>query len=180
LLSALAQSADEGKGRGNISWRYLEKLVKIDEVPFPNPSARLLGPQTLSPRGLPYLALRRQRDKAIYADFHAIMGRLAVINRWRRAYLRSGIDAVLAGTPARGPGRWWVAMIVRWVITFAPRDFGFARSRWSCDAVAIMLREDHGVQASRETVRRRLGESDLVGAGPARWSAAATRSGPPS
>ena len=86
----------------------------------------------------------------------------ATINRWRRAYLRSGVDAVLAGTPARGPGQWWVAMIVRWVITLAPRAVGFARSRWSCEAVAIVLREDHGVQASRETVCRRLRESDMV------------------
>ena len=27
----------------------------------------------------------------------------AAINRWRRAYLRGGIDAVLAGTPGRRP-----------------------------------------------------------------------------
>jgi transposase len=86
----------------------------------------------------------------------------ATINRWRRAYLRGGIDAVLAGTPGRRPARGWVGMIVRWVVTFAPTDFGFARSRWSCEAVAIVLREDHGVRASRETIRRRLRESDLV------------------
>jgi hypothetical protein len=53
-------------------------------------------------------------------------------------------------------------MIVRWVVALAPTDFGFARSRWTCEAVAIVLREDHGVRASRETVRRRLRESDLV------------------
>jgi transposase len=53
-------------------------------------------------------------------------------------------------------------MIVRWVLTLAPADFGFARSRWSCEAVAIVLREDHGVRTSRETVRRWLRESDLV------------------
>ena len=66
----------------------------------------------------------------------------ATINRWRRAYLRGGIDAVLAGTPTRRTGRWWVAMVVRWVVTLAPADFGFARSRWSCEAVAVVLRED--------------------------------------
>ena len=86
----------------------------------------------------------------------------ATINRWRRAYLRGGIDAVLAEPPARRGGQWWVAMIVRWVMTLAPTDFGFARSRWSCEAVAIVLSEDHGVRVSRETVRRRLRESDLV------------------
>jgi transposase len=85
----------------------------------------------------------------------------ATINRWRRSYLRCGIDAVLGGTPRR-PSGWWVGMIVRWVVALAPADFGFARSRWSCEAVAIVLREDHGIQASRETVRRRLRESDLV------------------
>jgi transposase len=86
----------------------------------------------------------------------------ATINRWRRAYLRGGIDAVLAGTPGRRTGRWWVGMIVRWVVTLAPADFGFARSRWSCEAVAIVLHEDHLVRVSRETVRRRLRESGLV------------------
>jgi transposase len=104
----------------------------------------------------------------------------ATINRWRRAYLRGGIDAVLAGTPGRRPARWWVGIIVRWVVTFAPTDFGFARSRWSCEAVAIVLREDHGVQASRETVRRRLRESGLVWRRPAPSSGAVTRSGPQS
>jgi transposase len=53
-------------------------------------------------------------------------------------------------------------MIVRWVLTLAPADFGFARSRWTCEAVAVVLLEDHGVRASRETVRRRLRESELV------------------
>jgi hypothetical protein len=53
-------------------------------------------------------------------------------------------------------------MIVRWVVILAPADFGFARSRWSCEAVTIVLREDHGVLDNRETVRRRLHESDLV------------------
>jgi len=53
-------------------------------------------------------------------------------------------------------------MIVRWVVTLAPLDFGFARSRWTCDAVALVLRENHGVRVSRETVRRRLREADLV------------------
>jgi transposase len=53
-------------------------------------------------------------------------------------------------------------MIVRWVIALAPTGYGFARSRWTCEEVAIVIREDHGVRASRETVRRRLRESDLV------------------
>src|SRR5262245_26610658 len=53
-------------------------------------------------------------------------------------------------------------MIVRWVLTLTPANFGFARSRWTCEAVALVLREDHGVRVGRETVRRRLRESGLV------------------
>src|SRR5262245_23016563 len=101
----------------------------------------------------------------------------ATINRWRRAYLWGGIDALLAGTPVCQPGRWWVGMIVRWVLTLAPANFGFARSRWTCEAIAIVLHEDHGVRASRETVRRRLRESELVCGVPARSSAAETLTG---
>ena len=86
----------------------------------------------------------------------------ATINRWRRAYLRGGIDSVLAGPHRYGVRRWWVGMVVRWVTALAPPDFGFARSRWTCEAVAIVLREDHRVRVSGETVRRRLREADLV------------------
>jgi transposase len=86
----------------------------------------------------------------------------ATINRWRRAYLRGGIDAVLAGSSRPRLGQWWVAMVVHWVTTLAPADIGFARSRWTCEAVAVVLREDHRTQVSRETVRRRLREQDLV------------------
>jgi hypothetical protein len=35
-------------------------------------------------------------------------------------------------------------MIVRWVIALSPSEFGFARSRWSCEVVAIVLR-NHGI-----------------------------------
>jgi putative transposase len=86
----------------------------------------------------------------------------ATINRWRRAYRRGGVDAVLPGPRHRRKAGWWVEMIVRWVTALTPSEFGFARSRWTCEAVAVVLREDHGVGVSRETVRRRLRESGLV------------------
>jgi transposase len=86
----------------------------------------------------------------------------ATINRWRRAYLRGGLDAVLTRPPARRASRWWVVMIVRGVTTLTPPDFGFARSRWSCEAVAMVLRDHHGIRVGRETVRRRLREQGLV------------------
>jgi transposase len=86
----------------------------------------------------------------------------ATINRWRKAYLRGGAAAVLAGSHRRPGWGWWAALIVHWVTTLAPADFGFARSRWSCEAVSVVLAEDHGVRVSRETVRRRLHKCGLV------------------
>jgi len=85
----------------------------------------------------------------------------ATINRWRRRYRRGGLDAVL-GRPGRAPSRWWAALILRWVTERTPADFGFVRSRWTCEAVAVVLREDWRVRVSRETVRRRLRAAGLV------------------
>src|SRR5262249_38983287 len=85
----------------------------------------------------------------------------ATINRWRRRYLAGGLAAVL-GRPTRSAGRWWAALVIRWVTTLAPADFGFVRSRWTCAAVAVVLREDYRVGVSRETVRRRLHSAGLV------------------
>jgi putative transposase len=79
----------------------------------------------------------------------------STINRWRRRFLGGGLAAVLGQTrPVRS--RWWVALVVRWVTEWTPGHFGFVRSRWTCEAVAIVLREDHRVRVSRETIRRQL------------------------
>jgi len=44
----------------------------------------------------------------------------------------------------------------------SPRDFGFYRSRWTCSTIVVLLDENYGVHVSRETVRRRLHDDDLV------------------
>jgi putative transposase len=86
------------------------------------------------------------------------------IARWKGRFLRGGVSEVL-GRP-RGRQRcaaWaWVAVVVAWVLTRRPSEFGFARSRWSCEAVAVVLREDHRTPVSRETVRRWLRAAGLV------------------
>jgi putative transposase len=88
----------------------------------------------------------------------------STVNRWRRRFLAGGLEAV------RGPRRprvsawsaWWAAVVIRWLTLRAPTDFGFVRSRWTCATVAVLLREDHGVRVSRETVRRWLHQADWV------------------
>lgn len=86
----------------------------------------------------------------------------ATVARWADRYRAGGV-AALTTRPAR-PGRLagWAAAVVGWVLTRTPRDFGFARSRWSCEAVAVVLREDHHVRVGRETVRRCLTAAGLV------------------
>lgn len=85
----------------------------------------------------------------------------ATINRWRRRYLAGGLDAVLA-RPRRSRYRWWAGLLIRWVTEQAPADFGFVRSRWTCECVAVVLTEDYRIRVSRETVRRTLRAAGLV------------------
>jgi transposase len=88
----------------------------------------------------------------------------STISRWKRRYETDGADAVY-GRP-RGRRRTgvhlWASLVVRWVLTYSPTDFRFARSRWSCEAVAVVLREDYRVAVGRETVRRWLRDAGLV------------------
>src|SRR5262245_35833055 len=86
------------------------------------------------------------------------------IARWKSRFEEGGVDAVL-GRPRgrRRSAAWaWVAVVAMWVLTRRPSDFGFARSRWSCEAVVVVLREDRAVPVSRETVRRWLRHAGLV------------------
>ncbi len=85
----------------------------------------------------------------------------STINRWRRRYLGGGLDAALA-CPRRGRLRWWPALVVRMALTLTPGDFGFVRSRWTCEAVAVVLAEEYRVGVGRETVRRWLHREGLV------------------
>jgi putative transposase len=84
----------------------------------------------------------------------------ATVDRWRRRFQRGGLDALFGPTRARSP--WWAAVIVVWVTRLTPGDFGFVRSRWTCESIALVLREQHGVPVGRETVRRCLRRVGLV------------------
>ena len=56
----------------------------------------------------------------------------------------------------------WVAVVVERVTTKTPREFGFLRSRWCCEAVALLMLTLNDVEVSRETVRRWLHKGHLV------------------
>lgn len=86
------------------------------------------------------------------------------IDRWQQRFRQGGVDAVF-GRPRGRPSPWgsrWVAVLVEWVTTKQPRDFGFLRSRWCCAALALVLLRVHQVDVGRETVRRWLHRGQLV------------------
>lgn len=86
----------------------------------------------------------------------------ATAARWATRYRVGGLPA-LTTQPAR-PTRLaaWAAVLVAWVLTRCPRDFGFVRSRWSCATAALLLREQHQVTVGRESVRLALLRAGLV------------------
>lgn len=87
----------------------------------------------------------------------------STINRWRRRYQAEGIAAVTGHRRWRARVReWWLGMVLHWVLEVSPTQFGFVRSRWTCETVVVLLRDNYRVQVSRETVRRRLRAANLV------------------
>ncbi len=88
----------------------------------------------------------------------------STISRWQRRFATDGADAVFGRPRRRGTSgtRLWAALVVQWVLTLSPTHFRFARSRWSCEAVAVVLREDFGVPVGRETVRLWWRDAGLV------------------
>src|SRR5262249_7817469 len=89
---------------------------------------------------------------------------LDTISRWKRRFEAEGADALLGRPRGRRPsaGHLWASLVVRWVLTYSPAAFRFVRSRWSCEAAAVVLREDYQVQVGRETVRLWLRSAGLV------------------
>jgi transposase len=86
------------------------------------------------------------------------------VDRWLKRFQDEGV-AGLTGRKRGRPfrlGLGWAALLVSWVTTQTPGDFGFLRTRWSCALLALLLREREGVTASRETVRRWLHHGQLV------------------
>lgn len=88
----------------------------------------------------------------------------STIARWKARFEAEGVEAIL-GRPRgrrRSGAHIGIALVVQWVLTRSPADFRFCRSRWSCEAVAVVLRDDIHVPVGRETVRLWLRSAGLV------------------
>lgn len=88
----------------------------------------------------------------------------ATIARWKTRFESGGGDALLAERRGRTATLLvsWALLIVSWVKTLTPRDFGYCRSRWCCATLAVVLLDTHHVKVSAETVRRCLHGQNLV------------------
>ncbi len=82
----------------------------------------------------------------------------ATIARWKERFEHGGVGALLAERRGRAATLLvgWVLILVGWVKTRTPRDFGYCRSRRACATPALVLWDVHRVKVSAETVRRRL------------------------
>src|SRR5215210_6364800 len=87
----------------------------------------------------------------------------ATVGRWKARFERGGVEALAGKARGRRPllARWAVLLVV-WVKTLTPRDFGYCRSRWCCATLAVVLLDTHHVKVSVETVRRTLHRQNLV------------------
>lgn len=56
----------------------------------------------------------------------------------------------------------WLVRVVGWLVHKTPQDFGYFRSRWSCETLAEVLAWETGERLSRETIRRGLHELEFV------------------
>jgi putative transposase len=86
------------------------------------------------------------------------------IDRWVKRFHAEGVEAVAGHKPGR-PFRFdvgWIAVVIYWVTTKVPRDFGFLRSRWCCGTLALLLLSRYQLEVSPETIRRWLHRGQLV------------------
>lgn len=89
--------------------------------------------------------------------------------RWINWFTLSGVEG-LKSVPT-GPSRRWpfenICTLLRELIKHAPGDFGYQRSRWSTELLALKINEITGCQLHLGTVRRWLLSAGLVWRGPA-------------
>lgn len=88
----------------------------------------------------------------------------ATIARWKNRFDAGGVEALLEERRGRITTvlAGWAWLLVNWIRTCTPRDFGYCRSRWCCATLSLLLCSRHGVKVSAETVRRCLHDQQMV------------------
>ncbi|WP_437231091.1 IS630 family transposase [Planctomicrobium sp. SH661] len=73
-----------------------------------------------------------------------------------KLFAEGRVAAVLEQQASRRPVPAWMMTVLRWVSEHTPRDFGYFRSRWSCETLAHLLAFETGLRLSGEMIRRGL------------------------
>lgn len=73
-----------------------------------------------------------------------------------RCFASGGAAAVLGEAMKPSPMPAWLATVKRWLTEYTPQDFGYFRTRWSCEILANLLAWETGLRLSGETIRRGL------------------------
>jgi hypothetical protein len=92
----------------------------------------------------------------------ATFGSPKLVRTVKRDFAAGGVERVLVGTIPTETVAFWLVVVVRWLLQFTPRDFGFFRARWSCGLLAMLLWEKQGLRLSPETIRRGLHRMEFV------------------
>lgn len=72
-----------------------------------------------------------------------------------RRFRKSAVDGV-ADAPSEPEMPPWLPKAVTWLTSKSPQDFGYFRTRWSCETIAELLAWKTTARVSKETVRRWL------------------------
>ncbi len=89
------------------------------------------------------------------------------VGRWINWFTQSGVEG-LKSLPAGRARRWpfeHICTLLRELVKHSPDDFGYQRSRWSTELLAIKINEITGCQLNAGTVRRWLPSAGLCGEG---------------
>lgn len=73
-----------------------------------------------------------------------------------RCFAENGVAGVLEHPIDESKVPAWLVKVKHWLTTKTPQDFGYFRSRWSCELLANLLAWETGLRLSGETIRRGL------------------------
>jgi transposase len=76
----------------------------------------------------------------------------------KEGFLKGGMEAALCKSTDEPPIPFWKVAVVGWVLNKSPRDFGYFRSRWTCELLAEVLDDEYGARIGDEAIRRALHE----------------------
>ncbi|EHX7757185.1 IS630 family transposase [Salmonella enterica] len=86
------------------------------------------------------------------------------VGRWINWFTLHGVEGLKSLRPGRAP-RWPVADILQLLpllVQRSPKDFGWLRSRWSTELLALVINRLFDVTLHRSTLHRYLRQADMV------------------